>query len=455
MKDNRQPPRLAGLHFQLDEEQHLRSLLLADVVQHRALWRLLRLWRLARRYLSQPGRLAAKVRQITGRAEAPAEGFRDAYRRKMVDYTRYLLPGEMRPEDAARIEALIKQKAYRGILVYPHAVPWEPLQRPQQILRVFARQGYLCFFCEPYASPMAIQQKAENIYVISGEQYLIYPLQNYPVIVLCTWLLNLPFINFLPKRVLWYDLLDRLDFFSLYDADMERKHTEVVCAADIVTYSGLMLKQFVAQRDDALYLPNGVALEDFSRVRALPADHDDPALRVLQEARRRGRPVIGFYGAIAEWIDLGLVQAAAQLRPDWEFVFIGRESVDLSAVKRLPNVQSLGLVAYERLPGLASQFDVAMIPFSLSPLTDCVSPIKFFEYAALGLPVVTTPFYEVRQYQGAPFVRFAHHPDEFVHQVEDLLNANRQELSAAARAFAQEHQWERHLQEVLEKFSES
>jgi len=105
---------------------------------------------------------------------------------------------------------------------------------------------------------------------------------------------------------------------------------------------------------------------------------------------------------------------------------------------------------YDRLPILASQFDVAIIPFKISLLTDCVSPIKFFEYAALGLPVVTTPFFEIQQYQGEPFIRLARSAEEFMSEIEYFLRAKSPELSREARMFARGHQWRDHLKPVLE-----
>jgi hypothetical protein len=42
-----------------------------------------------------------------------------------------------------------------------------------------------------------------------------------------------------------------------------------------------------------------------------------------------------------------------------------------------------------------SQFDVGLIPFKRSTLTSSVDPIKFYEYRALGLPVVSSAFGEM------------------------------------------------------------
>jgi hypothetical protein len=40
-----------------------------------------------------------------------------------------------------------------------------------------------------------------------------------------------------------------------------------------------------------------------------------------------------------------------------------------------------------------------MIPFRINEITEAVSPIKLFEYMALGRPIVTTDMAESRKYR--------------------------------------------------------
>jgi hypothetical protein len=46
------------------------------------------------------------------------------------------------------------------------------------------------------------------------------------------------------------------------------------------------------------------------------------------------------------------------------------------------------------------EFAVGLIPFKVDALTEGVDPIKYYEYRALGLPVVGTPFGELRRKTG-------------------------------------------------------
>ena len=439
--------------FRYHEQLALTRLLLVELQRMRAVWSVLRFFAKARYYLLHPASIWIKLNyyahKITGRDALDfqiPDTFEDAYWRKSLEYLRWTLAENNPPHAVRQIEALLNARPYRGVMVYPTTIPYEPLQRPQQLLRQMAKLGYLCFYCEDYSPKFSLAKIDENLYAVSGEQYLIFPLQSRPVTVLCTWMMNLPFVNQIRDVTLWYDLIDRLEIFSLYDSHMLQKHQQVVEAADIVSYSAKSLKDLVQPRADALYLPNGVNVEDFST--PLSAPPDERILAALRSFKSQKQAVIGFYGAIAEWVDLSLIRSAAQARPGWQFVLIGRPWREVREVEDLPNVLLTGQVPYSSLPLYASQFDVAIIPFRLEPLTDSVSPIKFFEYAALGLPVVMTPFEEVRQYAQLPFVRLAAGTDEFIAAIEELCARRDEDMARSARQFALENHWQARARQI-------
>ncbi len=102
-------------------------------------------------------------------------------------------------------------------------------------------------------------------------------------------------------------------------------------------------------------------------------------------------PIIGYYGAIADWFDLDLLTEVAESRPRYTFVIIGQvHEVDISQLRDLPNVQLLGEKNYREIPLYLSHFDVCLIPFKLNNLTKAVDPVKLYEYFSQGKPVVAT-----------------------------------------------------------------
>ena len=124
------------------------------------------------------------------------------------------------------------------------------------------------------------------------------------------------------------------------------------------------------------------------------ADPDDPTIARL---RREGKPIAGYYGALARWFDYELLETTARRRPDWNFLLIGPDydgSLRRAPALACPNVAWIGPRPYASLPAYLRVFDVATIPFRLGPITMATSPLKLYEYFAGGRPVVTTPLPE-------------------------------------------------------------
>ena len=71
------------------------------------------------------------------------------------------------------------------------------------------------------------------------------------------------------------------------------------------------------------------------------------------------------------------------------------------------------------LPTYASKFDVCTIPFLINDITQATSPLKLFEYMALGKPIVTTDMRECRKYES---VMIAKDKNEFVSLIENAIS---------------------------------
>jgi hypothetical protein len=108
-------------------------------------------------------------------------------------------------------------------------------------------------------------------------------------------------------------------------------------------------------------------------------------------------PTIGFFGLIADWIDLDLIRFLAVSRPQWDFVLIGKAVTDTRILADVPNIHMIGRKPYQSLPSYAKAFDAAMVPFAMNELTLAANPLKMREYLAAGLPVVATAIPEAEK----------------------------------------------------------
>jgi glycosyltransferase involved in cell wall biosynthesis len=109
------------------------------------------------------------------------------------------------------------------------------------------------------------------------------------------------------------------------------------------------------------------------------------------------RPRLGYIGVLSDFkIDFALLEDLIGAHRDWQFVFIGEEregqgSQAVARLKRQPNAHFLGWRSYAQLPKYLGGIDVGLLPQLINDYTRAMFPMKFFEYLAAGLPVVSTP----------------------------------------------------------------
>lgn len=241
-----------------------------------------------------------------------------------------------------------------------------------------------------------------------------------------------PYVNRLVgrlgERMVIYHCVDEYAAFSGVPQEaLLRMERDLVRRAHIVfTSSEQLCAERRAVNPNTHFIRHGVDVAHFSR--AL-----DPATPVPDDVRSLPRPVIGFVGWLADWVDLDLVRALALARPRWSFALVGQITTDLRPVQKLANVHLLGHKPYGSLPGYCRGFDVGIIPFRLNTLTLRANPLKLREYLAAGLPVVSTPLPEVARYDG--LVGLADDVEGFLAAIEAALG-QRSEAMALRRVEA-------------------
>jgi hypothetical protein len=115
--------------------------------------------------------------------------------------------------------------------------------------------------------------------------------------------------------------------------------------------------------------------------------------------RKKSKSIIGYYGAIADWMDFELIEFCANHNPDWIFLFVGQVYPNV-AIPKLANVVIWNKIDYDLLPTLLRMIDVAIVPFKINDITLNTSPVKIFEYMAGGKPIVSTRLPEVEKFGG-------------------------------------------------------
>ena len=141
------------------------------------------------------------------------------------------------------------------------------------------------------------------------------------------------------------------------------------------------------------------------------------------DVARLTRPVIGYVGALHQWLDQNLIAKLAARLPDMSFAFVGPPYSDVSLLRECGNVHLLGERPHDDVPRYIKAFDVGLVPYRLSDYTDSVYPVKLNEYLAMGIPVVATDLPEIRRFNAehGEVIAVAPDADDFAARIADAL----------------------------------
>lgn len=179
----------------------------------------------------------------------------------------------------------------------------------------------------------------------------------------------------------------------------------------------------------------------------------DAETPVPDEIKDLPKPLIGFHGLLADWVDFELIKKVAVHFKNGSIVLIGKIAVDaeqkIKILDGIENVHFSGRKPYADLPAFCKGFDVALNPFIVNDLTLAANPLKVREYLAAGLEVVSTDIPEVRILKHC---RVGKTHEEFIGQIEAALEnpASRVQISDSIRRESWEAKIDE-LREVIEK----
>ena len=246
-----------------------------------------------------------------------------------------------------------------------------------------------------------------------------------------------PVSGTLGEELVIYHCVDEFSAFTGAPPEIAELEADLARRADLVIVSAERLAARKRHLNPNLHVVlHGVDHAHFAR--AL-----DPRTAVPPEVARLPRPVIGFYGLVADWVDLRVVRAVADAFPEGAVAIVGKVDTSLAPLAGARNVHLFGRRPYEELPAWCKGFDVALMPFVENELAASANPLKVREYLAAGLPVVSSPVPEV---QRLGLCRIASGPAAFVEAVREALAdpGPKRERSAAIAS----QSWEARVEEI-------
>jgi O-antigen biosynthesis protein len=247
-----------------------------------------------------------------------------------------------------------------------------------------------------------------------------------------------PLVKRLPNTYRVYDCMDHHEGFGNVPEKLVEIEKDMLAHADLVTVTSSWLDEFARSFNPSVAVVRNAG--EYVHFAAKPDEvYVDP----------KGRKILGYYGAIADWFDLDLVRKLALSSPDCLVLLIGDDTVGArSALQGLDNVVFTGEVPYTRLPYYLYAFDACLLPFKVIPLTLATNPVKVYEYLASGKPVVCVDLPELSQFGDLVFK--ASSVDDFIACAKRALQpaCNTTALVESRRAFAAAQTWGHRIKEL-------
>lgn len=199
---------------------------------------------------------------------------------------------------------------------------------------------------------------------------------------------------------------------------------KIVKRSDKIIVTSNVLREIIEERysRESLVLENGV---------------DSSFFGIKSEASTDKNIQCIYIGSIDDRFDYTLFNELAENNRTINFTIIGKKT---DKINDQSNVKKIGFVDHKDLLKYLVKADIGLMPFDINhPGNLTRSPMKIYEYAACGLPVVSTPIKEVVD-RKHDFVLFANDASGFKKQIEHAFNND--DLIKNARIIAEERSWE-------------
>lgn len=357
------------------------------------------------------------------------------------------------------IERLIKNKK---VVIVLHSIPWETplMQRPHHLAKCLADDNdVLLIYFEPDEQLKKFRKINQNLITVNSWDVVLNlkhdSKKKYYFFFNNVSNISLNLIKTIKQRKyrLVYEYIDEFHediSGSLINQLDVWRHLPKMKPALVLASADKLFNDAVTHFDKSVVLlsKNAVNIDDFDY--HAYADTNVPIdFRAIIEEKK---PIIGYYGALAPWLDYKIISEIVDKNLEYNFVFLGvnyqnaLKNLDLSK----KNIFYLGPKDYKDLPMYSCHFDCAIIPFKLGQIAKGTSPVKLFEYMAMGLPTVGTK--DLNECKGYDYVYLAKDSKEFSKMIKIAVNAHqRNDVKEKLLNQAKDNSWSIRAKSIMER----
>ncbi len=249
-----------------------------------------------------------------------------------------------------------------------------------------------------------------------------------------------------PDLYIYYsrDNLIEVDYWKRHGLKLEPK---LIAKSDLMVANSTYYTEYGKKYNKhSYYVGQGcdVSLFDESLVKEAPND-----------IKNIKKPIIGYIGVLYKMrLDIELLEYIAAQKPEWSIVLVGPEDENFkqSKLHQMENVYFLGSKDISELPAYLKEFDVAINPQILNPITIGNYPRKIDEYLAMGKAIVATRTKAMEIFE--EYVLLAQNKEEYIPFIEKAIENNSDSVKLKRKTFAQSHTWENSVQDIYNAINE-
>ncbi|MFD1140344.1 glycosyltransferase [Larkinella insperata] len=230
-----------------------------------------------------------------------------------------------------------------------------------------------------------------------------------------------------------YDEITAESWISRHGQRYEIDYLQQVDA--VITTSEALRQSKSALQPITFCIKNGANFDLFHQARQLADQH------------RPEKLTVGYLGTADNRINIDIVEYCARVMPDVEFQFIGEVNEPQLKIRlsTFPNVVFTKSLPVTKLPPLLANLSAAIIPFVCNEHTYTIYPLKINEYLAAGLPVVSTPFSILDEFEGV--IELADNAESFARALRRALHDNTPERIRQRVEVAKANSWQKRAEE--------
>ena len=350
----------------------------------------------------------------------------------------------------------------RGIAIIPSAFEFDELynQRTINLSKYLSRNGYgVIYVAWQWSKGDALEKNYQFVYKNVIQVPLYEFVEKHGRLKIFDELPDKKYIVMLPAKILcdliffmkdhfvdvYYDIMDDWErFFEAGQAPWFVKSVEesvILNSNKVTAVSQPLIDKFSYLRTDIALIGNGY----------YPDVLDGAANIAAQGSRDERRVVLGYFGHLTQsWFDWDLIfKLASQYEIYFEIIGYGESEAIRNKASKMENIKLLGKVNPRDLHKYASGWDIAIIPFKKSELSEAVDPIKIYEYLYFGLPTVATGIPHLKAY---PYTTVAENEAESFYNATMALFESRSQGSVdytKIKDFLSDKTWDKRFENMF------